>query len=126
MNLLFGGDQIDQIVEELWKVPGWPQDPVRDRALVKELMEQFPGTVTVDEIQKFRVWLIEHGSGNEGRSRGRTRRVREWFSRAFADRGRKATAGAPAGPGPAKRRTSTRARPAAAFGPESSDRLVDW
>lgn len=129
MDTLFGKemeDDVDRAVRELWRVPGWPQEIDRDRALVLELQKQFPGVDLIEEFQKFRVWLIERGSGKESTSRGRYKRVREWVRRAGG--AGFAAPGAPQGLGKTSRaRTGrTTARPAAAFGTESSQSLARW
>ena len=129
MDTLFGEqlqDGTEKALHELWKTPGWPVDPVRDRSLISELQKQFPGVDLTEEFQKFRVWLIERGSGKEAASRGRYRRVREWVRRAGgpgrAPTGPTGIVGGKTGP----RRSRTAARPAEAFGTESSQALARW
>lgn len=129
IGTLFGEemeDDVDKAVRELWAIDGWPQEAERDRRLVLELQRQFPGVDMIEEFRKFGVWLIERGSGKESASRGRYKRVREWVRRAGQPR---RTASGPTGivGGTTWSRPSrTAARPAAAFGAESSRTLAGW
>ena len=123
MEMLFDDtDKVDEIVNELWLVPDWPKDPAKDRALVAELQRQFPDAVLVDELQKFRVWLLAQADSRKVvTSRGRYQRLRNWFVRAghgVVPQGRRSTGGS--------RPCRTSARPAAAFGAESSRVLTGW
>lgn len=122
---LFGNNataQVDALLRELWKTDGWPKDEPRDRALIAELVQQYPTLDLTDEFSKFRTWLIAKGTGKEVKSRGRFQRLRNWCSRAGAGNARSPVATTRNG----KRRTSTAARPVEAFGDESSQSLTRW
>lgn len=77
---LFGEDRFDGLVEKLWKTAGWPADPVRDRALVTQLADEFPELDLGEEFGKFQVWLL--ANRKEVKGRGRFQRVRNWCSNA--------------------------------------------
>lgn len=117
--MLFGDpktERVDALVAELRKTPGWPVDDVRDRALIAELLEQFPTLDLADEFGAFRVWLLAKGTGKEVKSRGRYRRVRTWCARAVEYAGRRTGR-----TGLAARRTSTAPAPPSAFGESSTE-----
>jgi hypothetical protein len=122
VDALFGNGltaQMDRLLEELWKTPGWPRDEERDRALIGELIDQFPRLDLEDQFGAFRLWIQTKGTGQEVKTRGRWARVRNWCKKA-GQPGR--TVG---GKGPGGRRTSTAARPVEAFG-DSSQSLARW
>lgn len=123
MDSLFGEavkDEVDELVEVLWLTPGWPRDPVKDRALMHELRQQFPEKDLADELGAWRVWLIAKGKREMVTSRGRWSRVRNWCTGRFAGQGTSAR-----GTSATQRRARTAARPAAAFG-DSSVSLGRW
>lgn len=109
-------DVLQPFLQELWKTPGWPVDETKDRALLRDLREQFPSLDLIEEIRQWRVWMLDHESKKKVRHRAR---FRVWCAKAVefaASRG----VGGP-------RRTSGGSRPvpAAQWG-ASSDRLERW
>lgn len=125
-QMLFGdkeSERIDALVDELHKTPGWPVDEIRDRALLTELVRSFPRLDLADELMQFRVWLLQQDPGEAERrvkSRGRLQTIRNWCARTGRTRAKTGRKGGGGG------RTSTSARPADAFGTESSVSLSRW
>ena len=124
-DALFGNAataKVDALVEELHKTPGWPVDMVRDRAFIAELVGQFPALDLQNELQKYRVWLLDQKpevAERRVKSRGRLQTIRNWCRDVR-------TGQATGGSGRGRRRTSTVARSADAFGAESSASLTRW
>lgn len=72
-------DPVDPILAELWRVPGWPKDPAKDEAFVRELLRQYPTIDLVSEIRKWAAWMLDHDSKGKVRHRAR---FHEWCRRA--------------------------------------------
>jgi len=130
---LFGDEKAEErdaeiglLVKELWQTQGWPRDEERDRALIGELLKQFPGLDLHDELGKFRVWILSQTDEYKRKrvtSRGRWQTLRNWCKSAVRGSSRSAvTAGEASG---RQRRTSTAPRPAEAWG-ETSQTLTGW
>jgi hypothetical protein len=125
---LFGNgatDRVDRLLLELWKTEGWPRDEERDRALIGELVDQFPSLDLEDEFSKFRVWLLSQTDDYKKKrvkSRGRWSTLRNWCRNAVRG-GRRSGVTAEAASG-AQRRTSTAARPPESFKGDGS--LSGW
>jgi hypothetical protein len=71
-DALFGeADDLDGIVNELHKTPGWPVDESKDRALVRDLLDRYPQLDLVEEVRKWRDWMLDHESRKKVRHRAR-------------------------------------------------------
>lgn len=86
-------DPLDGLLQVLWQTPGWPQDEMKDRALLAALRQEFPRKDLASEITRWQSWMRDHPERvkKEGNWRGR---LRTWFSRDryWADRHRRARA----------------------------------
>ena len=67
-------DPVQPMLTELWKFPGWPVDEMADRTLLRDLCEQFPTLDLIEEIRKWRAWMLDHESKKKVRPRARLRR----------------------------------------------------
>jgi hypothetical protein len=84
-------DPLDGLLQVLWQTPGWPQDEMKDRALLAALRLEYPRKDLAGEIARWQQWMREHPERvkEEGNWRGR---LRTWFSRErfWADKHRRA------------------------------------
>jgi hypothetical protein len=74
----------DAVLDELWRVAGWPKDPAKDEAFVRELRRQFPQVDLVEESRRWALWMLDKAPKGKVRHRDR---FRNWCKGAVAYRG---------------------------------------
>jgi hypothetical protein len=76
--------RIRLVVAEMHKQPGWPVDDAKDRALARELIEQFPRMDLPAQILAWRQWMAEF-QPKPGKKVNMRARIVTWCAR---ERGR--------------------------------------
>jgi hypothetical protein len=122
-SLWSGDPKIEAALVELAKMPRFPSDPAVDVSWLRDLIDEYPTVDVVEEIKKWRTWMLEHESRRKVNYRARFRnwckRSAEWQSRprtGWSSGSSKANAGAG---------LSARPDGVAAFGPTSTG-LEQW
>lgn len=130
MDSLFGNDRIDTMVERLWQVRDWKRDPEKDRAVLDQLVRDFPTLDLMEELSKFNTWILANGNKGMVTTRGRYARLRNWCSGAVRFARTRPTGSQRSGTGrqdrPHPGAGSVGGTPAAASAFGSSSGLVDF
>ena len=51
---------IQEELDEVSKIPGYPYDEITDRAFLEDLQQQFPQLDLIEEIRAWKTWLMDN------------------------------------------------------------------